>query len=73
MWVTASGATTDPPETHKVVLVDVFVAVMATGLMTILSLIGLQLLAFHILDRRRMNAWDAEWGAIGPRWTGRHA
>ncbi len=72
-WVSASGAATGPPQTHRVVLIDVFIAVMSTGLLLILLLITLQLLACHILDRRRISAWDTEWHATGPRWTGHHA
>ena len=69
-WVSASGAATDPPQTHRVVLIDVFIAVMSTGLLLVLSLIGFQLLACYGLDRRRISTWDAEWRVIGPRWTG---
>ncbi len=59
-----------PPQTHRVVVIDVFIAVMSTGLLLVLSLIGFQLLACYGLDRRRISTWDAEWRAIGPRWTG---
>ena len=27
----------------------------------------------YALDRRRMRAWDAEWRATGPRWTGHYS
>jgi hypothetical protein len=35
----------DPPQTHGVVAIDVFIAVMSTGMMLVLSLIGFQVLA----------------------------
>jgi hypothetical protein len=27
-------------------------------------------LARRVLDRRRLRAWDAEWRATGPMWSG---
>lgn len=27
------------------------------------------LVARHLVDRRRLAAWDAEWRAIGPKWS----
>ena len=35
----------DPPQTHRVVVIDVFIAVMSTGMLLVLSLIGFQVLA----------------------------
>lgn len=37
------------------------------------ALVGLQVLGQYALDRRRMRAWDAEWRATGPRWTGHYS
>ncbi len=33
-------------------------------------LTGAQALALRALDRRRLSAWDTQWHAIGPLWTG---
>lgn len=69
-WVNAHGAITDPPANHNDVVGDVFVAVTLTGLVLIFALLGAETLTRQALDRRRMSAWDAEWRAIGPLWSG---
>jgi hypothetical protein len=69
-WVNARGAITDPPANHNDVVGDVFVAVTLIGLMLIFALLGAGTLARQALDRRRMSAWDAEWRAVGPLWSG---
>ena len=70
IWVTASGAATDPPAGTKDVMAEVAVTVLITGTTLILMLLGAEALACRSLDRRRSAAWDAEWRAIGPRWSG---
>ena len=39
------------------------------GVAMVLALAGI--LARWSLDKRRMDAWDADWQATGPRWTTR--
>jgi hypothetical protein len=34
-------------------------------------LLAAGLLAHHLLGRRRLAAWEAEWRAIGPQWSRR--
>jgi hypothetical protein len=69
-WVNVHGAITDPPPNHNDVVGDVFVAVTLTGLGLVFALLGTGTLARQALDRRRMSAWDTEWRAIGPLWSG---
>jgi hypothetical protein len=69
-WVDPSGAVTDPPLERRVIVGDVWLAVMATGLMSLLVLLTAGVLARRVLDRRRLRAWEAEWRASGPLWSG---
>jgi hypothetical protein len=73
IWTSASGAVTDPPETHGDIISNVFVVSASTALMLLVALVGLQTLGRCLLDRRRMTAWDAEWRTTGPRWTGHYS
>lgn len=70
IWVTASGTLTEQPFGYKDVIADVCVTVTVTGLvLTVVLLSGLAL-ARRVLDQRRFSAWEAEWRATGPLWTG---
>jgi len=69
-WVDPSGAITDPPLAHRIVVGDVWLAVMATCLMSLLLLLAASVLVRRVLDRRRLRAWEAEWRASGPLWSG---
>ena len=69
-WIDPSGAITDPPLGHRVVVGDVWLAVMATCLLSWLLLLAAGVLARRGLDRRRLRAWEAEWRASGPLWSG---
>jgi hypothetical protein len=69
-WVDASGAVTDPPLERRVIVGDVWLAVMATCLMSLLVLLAAGVLVRRVLDRRRLRAWEAEWRANGPLWSG---
>jgi hypothetical protein len=42
-----------------------------TCLLSWLVLLASSTLARRALDRRRLSAWDAEWRASGPLWSGR--
>jgi hypothetical protein len=48
----------------------VVIAAIWTGLITILLVLGASALTRRVLDRQRIRAWDAEWRATGPRWSG---
>ena len=71
IWIDASGAVTSPPPDHRDIADDVTIAAVVAGLVASLLLLGSNALARRGLDRRRLNAWDAEWRATGPLWTGR--
>jgi hypothetical protein len=68
-WIDPSGAVTDPPPNHRIV-VDVWLAVMATCLVSWVLLMVAGVLVRRVLDRRRLRAWEAEWRASGPLWSG---
>ena len=69
-WIDPSGAVTDPPLDSRVIRGDVVMAVMATLLVSGLLLLAAGALARRIFDRRRLRAWEAEWRASGPLWSG---
>jgi hypothetical protein len=70
VWVDASGAVTSPPPDHRVIAGDVCIAAVVTCLVMSLLVLGSSTLARRALDRRRLRAWDAEWRATGPLWSG---
>jgi len=70
IWIDASGAVTSPPPDQRVIVGDVCIAAVVTGLVAIALVLGSDILARRALDRRRLHAWDAEWRATGPRWSG---
>jgi hypothetical protein len=72
-WVDRSGAVTAPPADHRVIVGSVFVAVTATCQLSWLVLLAAAMLVRRALDRRRLNAWEAEWRASGPLWSGRRS
>jgi hypothetical protein len=70
IWVDPAGQITGPPVSHRIVVADVFIAMTITAFVLTVGVLGLQALAGEVLDRRRIKAWEAEWLAIGPLWTG---
>jgi hypothetical protein len=48
----------------------VCIAIVVTCLVAGLLLLGSNALARQALDRWRLNAWDADWRATGPLWSG---
>ena len=69
-WIDPSGAITDPPVDHRVVVGDVWLAVMATCLVSWVLLLVAGVLVRRVLDRLRLRAWEAEWRASGPLRSG---
>jgi hypothetical protein len=69
-WIDASGAVTSPPPDHRFIVGDVCIAVMLTCIASVLLLLASGTLASRAFVRRRMRAWEAEWRAIGPLWSG---
>ena len=70
IWIDPSGAVTDPPLGPRVVAGDVVMAVVATLLLSGLLLLAAGALACRVFERRRLRAWEAEWRASGPLWSG---
>jgi hypothetical protein len=70
-WINPSGAITGPPLDHRDIAGDVCIAVVATCFVSWLVLLASGALARRLLDRRRLNAWDAEWRASEPLWSRR--
>ena len=68
-WIDPSGAVTDPPLDHRVIVGDVWMVVTATLLVWGLLLLGAAGLARRMLDRRRLRGWEAEWRTSGPLWS----
>ena len=69
-WIDPSGAVTDPPLDHRVIVGNVWLAVMMTCLVSWVLLLAAWMLVRRVLDRRRLRAWEAEWRASGPMWSG---
>ncbi len=69
-WIDSSGAVTDPPTDHRVIAGYVCLVVMAACLLSWLVLGAAGGLGRRVLDRRRLAAWEAEWRASGPQWSG---
>jgi len=70
VWVDASGAVTSPPPDHRMIAGDVCIASIVACLVACLLVLGSNALARRVLDHRRLRAWDAEWRAGGPLWSG---
>jgi hypothetical protein len=70
VWIDASGAVTSPPPDHRIIAGDVCMTIIVTCLVASLLILGSAALARCALDRWRMRAWDAEWRASGPMWSG---
>jgi len=69
-WIDPSGAVTDPPLDQRVIVGDVWLAVIATLVVSGLLLLAAGALAHRVFDRRRLRAWEEEWRASGPLWSG---
>jgi len=70
VWVDAAGRLAGPPaqsaQQDSRALADGMIAVLLLAEL----LWGAGLAAHGAVDRRRWAAWDAEWRAIGPKWSG---
>jgi hypothetical protein len=72
-WIDSSGAVTGPPINHRILVGDVWIAVVATCLVPWLLLLAASVIVRRMLDRWRLRAWEAEWRASGPLWSGRRS
>ncbi|MDR3036274.1 MAG: hypothetical protein LBV78_24805 [Kitasatospora sp.] len=71
VWADAAGRLTAPPLTAVQVRDQAVMVAVATAMVLGLLVWCAGELAHYLLGRRRMAAWDAEWRAIGPKWTSR--
>ena len=68
-WVDASGQWSGPPLSRDTALLRVvdYVALTPVALATVLLMVAVA--GRYLLNRRRMAGWEADWDAVGPRWT----
>jgi hypothetical protein len=70
VWVDAAGRLAGPPAQPEQQDSHALAGGMVAVLLLAELLWGAGLAARGVVDRRRLAAWDAEWRAIGPKWTG---
>jgi hypothetical protein len=71
VWVDRTGELTGPPLREDQVTGQAVLAAVTAPLTLGAILLCTATLIIQALDRRRMNAWDADWQATEPRWTSR--
>lgn len=71
VWTDASGHLATPPPQHADIVSRVIGIVTLLPIALALLLMGVGWLAHHLLDRRRMGAWERAWAAVEPQWTRR--
>jgi hypothetical protein len=69
LWVDASGQPTGRPLQPVQVTGQAIDAAAIAAAAAFSALLCVGVLARWLLLRRRLAAWDAEWRAVGPRWT----
>lgn len=70
VWLDRSGRLTGPPAPADVAR-QVLLAALAAPVALLVLLLVLWAYASIFLDWRRTAAWDADWAATEPQWTGR--
>lgn len=69
IWVDDAGALTEPPLEHsQVVGQGTLAALLAPAALGMLLLFAGSA-ATHVINRRRLAAWDEDWRATGPQWS----
>jgi hypothetical protein len=69
VWTGPHGQLTDAPLARAQIMHQAFFAALLAVLGFSLSLGVTAFVIRRILQRRRMDAWDAEWRATGPLWS----
>ena len=69
IWVNQAGQLTGPPLRPEQVTGQTVLAMVVAPCTLGSLLLCAVALGIQAVDRRRLAAWDAEWRAIGPRWT----
>jgi hypothetical protein len=71
IWVDAAGGPTGPPlQPRQIWLRTVLAAALAPVFLGFI-LLCVGWVAYRVLGRRRLAAWDADWRVTEPQWTGR--
>jgi hypothetical protein len=71
VWTDASGRRVPPPDQGSSPAGAAALAAFLAAVGTALIVLAAASLARGAVDRRRMAAWDADWRATGPQWSGR--
>jgi hypothetical protein len=71
VWADASGRLTGPPLLHRQAIGQAVLATLLTPPAVGILLLGTWMIAHRMLQRRRLDAWDAGWRMTAPRWTSR--
>ena len=71
VWADASGRLTGPPLLHRQVIGQAVLATLLAPPVVGILLLGVWMIAHRMLQRRRLEAWDADWRMTAPRWTSR--
>ena len=66
---TESGRWAGLPLSQQIVMVRAAAAVIGTIIMVAAVLAAVGCVGQRLLDRRRLAGWEADWNAVGPRWT----
>ena len=69
IWVNPAGQLTGPPLRPDQITGQTVLAMVVAPFTLGSLLLCVAALAIQAVDRRRLAAWDAEWRAIGPRWS----
>jgi hypothetical protein len=71
IWTDDTGRSVDPPTGHSQLLIQATGAAALALAVLALGVVVIHQVVRHILDRRRMARWEADWSAVEPQWTGR--
>lgn len=71
LWVDRAGWPAGPPLAHRADLAREVAAAAVAAICLGIVLLCVADVARWLLDRRRLAGWEAEWAAVGPRWTRR--
>jgi hypothetical protein len=70
-WLDSSGHPAEPPAGQAVMVIYALVTGGAVTALAVVALLIAYAVARHVLDRRRLAAWELAWAGTGPSWTAR--
>ncbi len=71
LWLNRSGRPVAPPADQTVMILYALTAGAVLAVLAGLMLVLAYALCRHVLDRRRLGAWESAWKRTGPSWTTR--